>query len=199
VAGHDHAHAGGDHPHAGGDRPHADGTVRRAVTADADAIAQIQSQAWQISYASLLPPDATAAFDQQAATTNWFAAILAPPTGRHRVLVALAQTDVVGFAASAPGTDGDLDVEHDAELLALHVAPGHLRQGHGSRLMAAVVDHARDDGFSRLVCWVFAADDPMRSFLRDNGWDADGSTRDLDVGHLIHQVRLHTSITDPPG
>ena len=64
--------------------------------------------------------------------------------------------------------------------------------------MAAAVDHARDDGVTRLVTWVFAADDPMRLFLRENGWDADGSTRDLDVGELLHQVRLHTGIKDEP-
>ena len=46
--------------------------------------------------------------------------------------------------------------------------------GHGSRLMAAAVDHARDDGVSRLVIWVFAADDPMRLFLRENGWEPTG-------------------------
>jgi hypothetical protein len=64
--------------------------------------------------------------------------------------------------------------------------------------MAAVVDHAHDDGVNRLVMWVFAADDPLRMFLRDNGWEPDGSTRDLDVGELLHQVRMHTGIKDAP-
>lgn len=172
--------------------------MRLAVRADAEAIADIQGQAWRHSYAALLPPEAVATFDVSAAAAGWAAAIEAPPTRLHRVLVALANAQVVGFAASAPGSDDDLHAEHDAEVLALHVAPDRLREGHGSRLMAALVDHARDDGFSRLVCWVFAADDPMRLFLRDNGWDADGSTRDLDVGELVHQVRLHTAIGESP-
>jgi GNAT superfamily N-acetyltransferase len=180
------------------EHPHADGSVRVALAADAAPIARIQSEAWQHGYARLLPPDAAAAFDLDAATTSWATAIEAPPTTRHRVLVAIGGTGVVGFAASAPGGDDDLHAEHDAELLALHVDPKHLREGHGSRLMAAIVDHAHDDGFSRLVCWVFAADDPLRVFMRANGWQADGSTRDLDVGELLHQVRLHTSIRDMP-
>ncbi|MDQ1540948.1 MAG: hypothetical protein QOH29_1674 [Actinomycetota bacterium] len=178
--------------------PRADGTVRLAVPADADAIARIQGEAWSLNYSALLPADAADAFDTAEATTGWAAAITAPPSNRHHVLVALDLAGVVGFAALAPATDDDLDPESDAELLALHVAPGQVRLGHGSRLMAAAVDHARDDGVSRLVTWVFAADDPMRMFLRDNGWDADGSTRDLDVGELLHQVRLHTGIKDEP-
>lgn len=179
--------------------PHSAASVRLAAPSDAPAIARIQGEAWRTNYASLLPPDAADAFDEAAATGDWLAAVASPPSSRHRVFVALDHTDVVGFAASSPGTDADLDATRDAELLALHVAPDHLRQGHGSRLMAAVVDHAHDDGFFRLVCWVFAADDPMRRFLRDNGWAADGSTRDLDVGELLHQVRLHTSIRDDSG
>jgi GNAT superfamily N-acetyltransferase len=180
------------------EHPHADGTVRLAVPADAEPIARIQAEAWQVHYAALLPSEATDAFDIETAATSWAEAISAPPSRRHRVFVAVGQTDVVGFAAASPATDTDLNPESDAELLALHIAPDHTRRGHASRLMAAVVDHARDDGVARLVTWVFAADDPMRLFLRENGWDADGSTRDLDVGELLHQVRLHTGISDPP-
>lgn len=178
--------------------PHADGSVRAALPNDAEAIARTQAAAWHHSYSSLLPADAIDRFDEPAAVAGWRYAIEAPPTRRHRVLVAVDGSSVVGFAASAPGTDDDLDDARDAELLAIHVAPEHLRQGHGSRLMAAIVDHAHDDGFSRMVCWVFAADDPLRVFMHENGWASDGSTRDLDVGELLHQVRMHTAIRDDP-
>jgi GNAT superfamily N-acetyltransferase len=178
--------------------PRADGTVRVAVPGDAEMIAAIQADTLRIGYRVLLPQAAVESFDLEVAAAQWKAAIETPPSRRHRVFVALDLTSLVGFAATSPPTDDDLQPETDAELLAFHIAPGKAREGHGSRLMAAVVDHARDDGVTRLVTWVFAADDPMRLFLRANGWDADGSTRDLDVGELVHQVRLHTGLTDPP-
>ena len=177
-------------------RPQADGSVRLATTDDAATIASIQADALRLNYSALLPEAAVAEFDLSAATNGWTTAISSPPSPRHRVFVAVDLVGVVGFAASAPATDADLDPERDAELPAFHVAPGNTRLGHGSRLMAAIVDHARDDGVSQLVTWVFAADDPMRMFLRDNGWEPDGSTRDLDVGELLHQVRMHTGIRD---
>lgn len=179
------------------ERPQADGSVRLATSDDAAAIASIQADALRLNYSELLPEAAVDEFDLTAATNGWTAAISSPPSLRHRVFVAVDLAGVVGFAASAPATDADLDPERDAELPAFHVAPGHTRLGHGSRLMAAIADHAHDDGVSRLVMWAFAADDPMRIFLRDNGWEPDGSTRDLDVGELLHQVRLHTGIRDP--
>jgi GNAT superfamily N-acetyltransferase len=178
--------------------PHADSSVRIATPDDAASIARLQAEAWSRSYSVLLPAEAVDAFDIDAATSGWTIAIAEPPSRRHRVLVAVDPGGVVGFAASAPPTDADLNPDADAELLALHVAPGAVRLGHGSRLMAAVADHAHDDGVARLVTWVFASDDPLRMFLRDNGWEPDGSTRDLDVGELLHQVRLHTYLRDPP-
>ena len=170
--------------------------MRLAHADDATFIAQLQAQSLRSGYASLLPADAVDAFDVDAAAQQWTAAISAPPTPRHRVLVAVDLTSVVGFAVAGPATDDDLDPATDVELLALHVGPAHTRTGHGSRLMAAVVDYARDDGASRFVTWVFAADDPLRLFLNANGWESDGSTRDLDVGELVHQVRMHTGIKD---
>ncbi|HEX7107324.1 MAG TPA: GNAT family N-acetyltransferase [Acidothermaceae bacterium] len=185
------------------EHPRPDGTVRLAQLADAEAIARVQAAALSVSYRELLPAAAVAHFDEAAARVAWTTAISAPPTNRHRVFVALSTSDVVGFAATAPGSDADLDPESDAEILALHVDPAALRQGHGSRLMHALADHARDDGFARLVMWVFAADDALRGFLNASGWAPDGSTRDLDTGELAHQVRLHTSIAavdiDPGG
>lgn len=178
-------------------RPHADGSVRVAVPDDAAKIAGIQADALRLNYVALLPEQAIDEFDVEAATNGWAEAVSSPPSPRHRVFVAVGSDGVVGFAATAPAADTDLDPDADAELLALHVAPDQVRMGHGSRLMAAVADHAHDDGVARLVMWVFAADDPVRKFLHDNGWEADGSTRDLDVGELLHQVRLHTGIKDP--
>lgn len=176
--------------------PHADLSVRQATPADAAEIARIQGEAWRGPYASLLSDDAAASFDLAQATAEWHGSIESPPTPRHRVFVALQAGKPVGFAASTPARDEDLPTDRAGELLALHVLPGHTRQGHGSRLMAAVVDHAHDDGVEQLVCWVFASDDPMRMFLTSCGWDADGSIRDLDAGRLLHQVRLHTFVRD---
>jgi GNAT superfamily N-acetyltransferase len=111
------------------------------------------------------------------------------------LLVALQDGAVVGFSTHGPAEDADLDSQATGELLAIHVSPAQLRAGHGSRLMAALVDHARSDGFTALVSWVFAADDALRAFLHEAGWEPDGATRDLDLGRLVHQVRLHTDIT----
>lgn len=166
-------------------------SVRPARPEDAPAIAALQLRAWRSSYAEVLPPSALDVADVDVATA-WAAAIGTPPSPTHRVLVAVGTDGLVGFAACAPDGDGV------AELAALHVDAEHARQGHGSRLLAACVDHWRGDGelaaapTSTAVAWVWEADQPLAGLLRGSGWAPDGARRSLDGGASQH--RWHTAL-----
>ena len=67
---------------------------------------------------------------------------------------------------------------------------------HGSRLLNAVVDTIRADGFRRVTVWVNSTDDVLRTFYTDSGWAPDGAHRELDLygdGTVrVKQIRLHT-------
>jgi GNAT superfamily N-acetyltransferase len=177
----------------------ADVSVRPARADDAPAIAHVQLSAWRQEYADLLPSDALASLSTEQLTDSWRQAATSPPTPHHHLLVALDGATVVGFAASAPAEDPFLDPKVDVELLALHISPDAVAHGHGSRLLAAAVDHWREDGFSHAVAWVFARDEPLRRFLEGAGWADDGAIRTLepDSGEgPVEQVRLATHLVD---
>jgi GNAT superfamily N-acetyltransferase len=180
----------------------ADVSVRAAAPSDAEAVARVQHAAWRDAYTDLLPEDVLAAVASPEAAERWRQAVTAPPSPRHRVLVALAGPEVVGFTAFGPAEDPDLDAAVDAELHALCVRPDRTREGHGSRLINAAVDHLRDDGFLRAHTWLGSADDVLRGFLVGSGWDADGAHRSLDLRGdgdvVVPQVRLHTGIGEQP-
>jgi GNAT superfamily N-acetyltransferase len=176
----------------------ADLSVRLATVRDASAIAAAQSAAWHQTFGATLPPAVLDQLRGAQAVAQWRAAVLTPPTPRHRVLVAAAGDDVVGFAALAPAGDPDLDPDDDAEIVALSVAPEHLRAGHGSRLVNASVDTLRDAGFQTAHVWVPDTDDRLRSFLEAAGWADDGARRHLDLRGdgevVVGQLRLGTTI-----
>jgi GNAT superfamily N-acetyltransferase len=113
-------------------------------------------------------------------------------------LVAQEQHWQVGFAAVGPAEDleaDDPEPERTADLALILVEPRWGRRGHGSRLLAAVVDHARADGMTRAVAWIPEADTVSREFLISAGWAPDGLARALDTGAgEVRQIRLHTSI-----
>ena len=151
-------------------------SVREARAGDVPAVAAVHARAWRAAYAGLLDAGTLAALTPEALEEAWRAAITAPPSPRHAVLVALTDDLVVGFAAVAPSEDADA-ADGDGELVALAVDPLHQRGGHGSRLLSAATDRLRDDGFTAVTAWTPAPDGPRRAFLASAGLLADGASR----------------------
>lgn len=170
-----------DDPHAGHDHgPTADLSVRPAVPEDAGLITGLQLAAWRAR--GIVTEAELAAVDTAAVSAQWHAAVTDPPSARHRVLTACAGVEVVGFLAYAPADGVELpDSAGDVpvEVLALEVTASHTREGHGSRLLAACVDLARDAGATSLVTWAGQADDPRTRFLSSAGFAPAGPRRVL--------------------
>lgn len=177
----------------------ADASVRIGWPADAGAIAAVQVACWRTHYAGVVPPELLEP-DTEAIARHWRTSLTKPPDARNRALVALEAGTIVGFAATGPSEDPDADPIADGAVTALHIDPGHTRRGHGSRLLNAIVDTFRADAFTRATLWIFAGDDPLRSFLGSAGWEPDGAHRQLEVGQegtsTAKQIRLHCAI--PP-
>jgi GNAT superfamily N-acetyltransferase len=181
------------------------GFVRPARPEDADEIARIQLVTWRTAYRRLFPAHVLANLDEAYLARGWREAITEPPSGRHRVLIAVEQgakiSTVVGFAAGGPADEQALAPEEPAlgdgvaAITDLLVEPRWGRRGHGSRLLAATVDLWREDAFKAAVAWAYDADVAMKKFLASTGWEPDGATRALDVDDmLVPQVRLHAAL-----
>lgn len=167
-------------------------SVRPARPEDAERVAAVQLSTWRTAYSSFLPPDALAVPVEQAAAL-WLRAIELPPSATHRLLVGMDGTELVGFAASGPSDDDDVEA---VELTALLVEPRWGRRGHGSRLLAATVDHWRGDGASTAVHWAWERDAASRGFFTAAGWEPDGTARGLDTGPRVErQLRLHADVS----
>ena len=175
-------------------------SVRLAWPGEAAAIAELQRRAWS----DLLPPEVAAAVlggvTVEEMTEAWHQAVTRPPQARYRVLVAVEQDRVVGYATTVPAQDPDADPAGDGEVQEFAIDPPARHRGHGSRLVNACADTLRADGFRRARWWVGAEDEPLRRFLGAAGWAPDGSTREIgpdDETLRLQQVRLHTDLTDP--
>ena len=200
----------------------ADVGVRAARREDVAAVTRTQIRAWRYGYREFLPEgpleQMTGTAAQEVWQSQWEEAVVAPPTPRHRLLVAIErimdtdafpalgpggiaaavasqpQERIVGLASHAPAEDPDYDPTTTAELLTLLVDPDHIRRGHGSRLLNATIDLLVQDGFQYVITWVFADNHAMLAFLESAGWGEDGAERVLDMGRPVRMVRLVTDI-----
>lgn len=186
------------------------GYVRPAGPGDAAEITRIQLTTWRTAYRRLLPRHVLDGLDEAWMTQRWREAIEAPPSGAHRVLVAIeqsAQSYLVGFAAVGPaGAEFRAPDEpaapdwppETAGITELLVEPRWGRRGHGSRLLAACVDGWLADGFHTALAWAYERDTATVKFLASAGWAPDGARRALDVDDLlVPQLRLHVSLLEP--
>jgi GNAT superfamily N-acetyltransferase len=181
------------------------GFVRPARPEDAAQIARVQLTTWRTVYRRMFPPHVLANLDEAYLARGWSEAIEAAPSQRHRVLIAVEQSDtaseVVGFSAAGPADEQALAPEEPplpddvAAITDLLIEPRWGRRGHGSRLLAATVDLWREDGFATAVAWAYDQDKAMQKFLTTAGWEPDGAGRALDVDDmLVPQVRFHVSL-----
>lgn len=189
---HDHPH---DHGH-GTPGPLADASVRTARPSDAPAVGLVQAEVWQREYAELLAPEVLEALTGPRFASVWRKSLEKPPSAEHRLLVACAGPQVVGYVALGPVEDEPgLDAVTTGQLLDGGVHPGARRGGHGSRLLNAAVDTLRagNDGLAAVSTWVLAEAEATRAFLAEAGFEPDGAWRDRVVdedGRTAREVRL---------
>lgn len=171
-----------------------DVSVRPAVPGDETAIAAVQLAAWRATHAETLGAEVLDAVDPARLTDQWAAAIRTPPGRGYRVLVAVHGPRLVGFASVvpvvAPADSGD-DTP-GGEILAFEVEPSERRLGHGSRLLAAVVDLLRDeDRATSVQTWVIEGDDAREQFLGSSGLGDVGARRVLGEADDPREITEH--------
>jgi GNAT superfamily N-acetyltransferase len=204
------------------------GYVRPARPDEAGEIARIQLATWRIAFRRLIPRQVLDDLDADWLSARWREAITAPPSPRHRVLLAIEQAETskrldlrsahhshaetaeepaaypVGFLAAGPADEAALAPAEErldpgvAAITDLLVEPRWARRGHGSRLLAAGVDNWRQDGFRTAVAWAYEQDPATRRFLASAGWEPDGARRALDVDDLLVPQLRLHVSLDPP-
>lgn len=184
------------HPAHGAPPPLADASVRTARPTDAPAVGLVQAFLWQQEYADVLDREVLDALTGPRFASVWRQSLEHPPSTRHRLLVACAGPQVVGYLALGPADDEPgLDPATTGLLLDGGVHPEGRGAGHGSRLLNAAVDTLRagNDELAEIATWVLADAESTRAFLQAAGFEPDGAFRDRVVaedGRTVREVRL---------
>ena len=141
--------------------------LRTATDLDMPAVGALHYQSRASAYVGLITP-AALTFGSAEALGEWWAERRRWEADTHRLTVAVADSEIVGFSYLGPSED-----EGVTELYAIHVLPGHVGTGVGRALMNDALPHLGP----RAVLWVLEGNASGRAFYEHRGWRWSGERR----------------------
>jgi ribosomal protein S18 acetylase RimI-like enzyme len=161
--------------------------VRRAVPADAHAIAAVHVASWQAGYAHVFPAEFLSSLSASAREPRWRTAL---SDAEELIFVAEDSGEVVGFASAAASRDEDAHDRSVGELHTIYVRADYWDTVAGSRLHDAAVDALQKAGFREATLWVLDSNTRARRFYERHAWTPDGAVKhDERGGTPIVEVR----------
>jgi ribosomal protein S18 acetylase RimI-like enzyme len=146
--------------------------VRRAVPADARAIAEVHVRSWQSAYRDLMPHDLLDGLSVADREANWSHALTA---GSRTIFAAETDGRLAGFCALSEPTRDQDEPDGVAEIGAIYVEPAQSRRGVGTELMNTALEHLTAGGWTEATLWVLRDNQPAIDFYTRLGFVPDGS------------------------
>jgi GNAT superfamily N-acetyltransferase len=146
-----------------------------ATPADARGLAA-HVASWQRAYRGLLPEAVLAGLSVADRERAW-REILRAPRPRTSTLLAVVETNVLGFASLGPARDLEDGDGRAGELYAIYLAPPVWSRGVGTQLHDAAVARLVVHGFDRAILWLLDGNERASRFYRRHGWTRDGGQK----------------------
>ena len=143
----------------------ADSTIRRALLADAGAIADVHVETWRNTYAGILPDSYLVDMSPKNHASLWTRLLRREPASELILVADDAAAGIVGFVSAGHARKAGLPRRspYDAEVYTLYVIPDHQGTGLGRALLDAVFAGLVGRGHRTAIVWVLEAN-PARFF-----------------------------------
>ncbi|MCV6603101.1 MAG: GNAT family N-acetyltransferase [Cohaesibacter sp.] len=151
-------------------------TLRAANPDDAKAISELKVLCWRDTYKGLMPESVLQTMDAKAEEPHWRDWLADEKAGLSAYILH-KDTALIGYAlagAFRPVSPQETEeagqlILADAEIYAIYLHPNHQRQGHGQRLMAALVKDLIQQGYKDLALWVLGGNQKGETFYEKLG------------------------------
>jgi len=162
--------------------------IRLATIDDAEAIARIHVQTWQIAYAGIVPAEHLAKLSEKERAL-WWREHLAQQ--RSVTLVAVNDREILGWISFGPSRDED-SVEK-SEIYAIYVQPRDWSRGIGQRLLKEA--ELRLPQEREVTLWVLQENARALRFYQAAGYQIDSQEKPITFGDtVLTELRLIKSL-----
>jgi GNAT superfamily N-acetyltransferase len=148
-------------------KPHI--TIREAKASDAAAIARVDFETYQTTYAGIVPQDFLNARTYEKRVSVWESRYSDASKLWNDWFTYVAEAkegNVIGFAGG--GLQHGNVQGYSGELGFIYLFKSHQRHGIGRQLTATIANRLKQQGHNSMLVWVFAQN-PYRSFYEDLG------------------------------
>lgn len=171
-------------------------SIRVAEPDDAGDLARVHIAAWRAAYRGIVPDEHLDALSWSDRRDRW-SDLLTDPGNPGRTIIAVLNSQLVGFASTGPCRDEDLAGQGVYELFAIYLDPSHWRRGTGSALLRAALSGV-PAGTPAVTLWVLEANTAARSFYARHGFTPDGASKPyLVAGTTVPEVRYRRMLGEP--
>ncbi|KTC90629.1 GNAT family N-acetyltransferase [Fluoribacter dumoffii] len=146
--------------------------IRTATLEDAEAIAQIHICSWQKMYRDFIPEIILQNLSLEERTQQWYDLI----KQEVKVLVLEIENQIIGFASICPFRNFSED-NSMGEISAIYLHPDYWRKGFGTQLCKAAISELTNQGYKKILLWVFEDNIQARKFYDALGFEATSSTK----------------------
>ena len=137
--------------------------IRRAKTADAEAIAAAHDESWRAAYQGIIPGAELDKLITRRGPTWWESAI----RKGSRITVMQFGDTVAGYANY--GRNRAKSLFYDGEVYEIYLRPEYQGLGFGRRLFNAARKDMQQSGLKSLVVWALSDNEPSIEFYRALG------------------------------
>jgi len=148
----------------------ADYAIRRAVLADAAALAQVHDATWRETYVGLMSEEMLDALTADARTEAWARILSGRSSYLATTYVAERSGELVAFGSCGEQRDEAFrEAGYGGEIAAVYVLKTDQRQGLGTRLMQTIMADLRERGLTSFTLWMPRDNIPARSLYESLG------------------------------
>jgi ribosomal protein S18 acetylase RimI-like enzyme len=163
-----------------------DATLRRAIPADAPALAVIHVAAWHAAYRGIVPDSYLEQFTVEGRTKRFREFV---NDSAAKTYVAEFDGRIAGFLTLGACRDSDVKRSTTGEIWGIYILPEVWRRGVGRFLCEQGQNMFASMNFTAATLWVLEANLPARGFYEAMGFKADGATKELILGIPLTAIR----------
>ena len=148
--------------------------IRKVKKDDDKKLAFIQVESWKKAYSSIVPQEHLRKFLDNDYVSSIYRRLLDNHKGNGYIMKVDGQYHCIAYWDKAR----DSITDDTAEIICIHSLPNNWRRGYGSIMMQKLLHDMKEQGYSKVVLWVFRDNERACSFYEACGFRKTGESKE---------------------